>query len=304
MGRTVVAIDWGTSALRAALLGEDGRVIEERQSQRGILNVPGGAFAEVLQITCNDWLQDPDALCLISGMAGSRQGWREAPYCPCPGSFDNLVARLVWVEADFTRARIAIVPGMSCERDGVPDVMRGEEVQIFGALSLLGGAQQGRFVLPGTHSKWARIEGGRLLAFTTFMTGEFYALLRTYSILSRTMPADEPPLDTEAFTRGVAQAHTSGGILSSAFSNRTLALFQRLREESLSSYLSGLLIGEELRAQQVDPAEGMVTVIGSQALTLRYELALLSLGIPARRIGGEATWRGLWQIAQKLEPIE
>jgi 2-dehydro-3-deoxygalactonokinase len=304
MGRTVVAIDWGTSALRAALLGEDGRVIEERQSQRGILNVPGGAFAEVLQITCNDWLQDPDALCLISGMAGSRQGWREAPYCPCPGSFDNLVARLVWVEADFTRARIAIVPGMSCERDGVPDVMRGEEVQIFGALSLLGGAQQGRFVLPGTHSKWARIEGGRLLAFTTFMTGEFYALLRTYSILSRTMPPEEGPLDTEAFTRGVAQAATSGSILSSAFSNRTLALFHRMREEGLASYLSGLLIGEELRAQGVDAADGMITVIGSQALTLRYELALLSLGIPARRIGGEATWRGLWQIAQRMEPIE
>src|SRR5215207_11023999 len=126
MGSTMVAIDWGTSAMRAALLGEDGRVIEVRHNQRGILNVPAGAFSEVLQITCNDWLADPNQVCLISGMAGSRQGWREAPYCPCPAGFDDLVARLVWVETDFTRARIAIVPGMSCERDGVPDVMRGE----------------------------------------------------------------------------------------------------------------------------------------------------------------------------------
>jgi len=304
MARTIVAVDWGSSSLRAALLGDDGRVIEERQSQRGILNVPAGAFSEVLQITCNDWLIDPDTLCLISGMAGSRQGWREAPYCPCPAGFDDLVGRLAWVEADFTRARIAIVPGMSCERDGAPDVMRGEEVQIFGALSLLGGAQQGRLVLPGTHSKWARVESGRLLAFSTFMTGEFYALLRTYSILSRTMPAEDGPLDTEAFTRGVAQATTSGSILGSAFSSRTLALFHRMREEALPSYLSGLLIGEELRAQGVDAADGMITVIGSQALTLRYELALLSRGIPARRIGGEATWRGLWQVAQRMEQVQ
>jgi 2-dehydro-3-deoxygalactonokinase len=300
MARSIVAIDWGSSALRAALLGEDGRVIEERHSQRGILNVPAGAFSEVLQITCNEWLVDPGTLCLISGMAGSRQGWREAPYCPCPATFDDLAARLAWIEADFTRARIAIVPGMSCERDGVPDVMRGEEVQIFGALSLLGGAGHGQLVLPGTHSKWARVEQGRLLGFTTYMTGEFYSLLRTYSILSRTMPAEDGPLDAQAFTRGVAQAATSGSILRSAFSSRTLALFQRMAPEALASYLSGLLIGEELRAQGVDAADGTIIVIGSQALTLRYELALLSLGIPARRIGSEATWRGLWQLAQKI----
>lgn len=301
MGKPVVAIDWGTSALRAALLADDGRVLEERQSQRGILHVPAGAFSEVLEITCGDWLGGRSDLCLIGGMAGSRQGWREAPYCPCPATFADLVGQLVWIDADFTRARIAIVPGMSCERDGIPDVMRGEEVQVFGALSLLGGAAQGRLVLPGTHSKWVRVEAGRLLTFSTFMTGEFYSLLRTYSILSRTMPPEDGPLDPEAFTRGVAQAGASGSILRSAFSNRTLALFHRMPPDSLSSYLSGLLIGEELRSQQLDAADGTITVIGSQALTLRYELAMLSLGMTARRVGSEATWRGLWMVAQQLD---
>jgi 2-dehydro-3-deoxygalactonokinase len=296
-----VAVDWGSTTLRAALVAQDGRVIEERSAQRGILSVPAGAFAEALQLTCGEWLQDPGRLCLISGMAGSRQGWREVPYCACPAGFDDLKRQVAWIDSPFVSARIGIVPGLSCEHHGVPDVMRGEETQIFGALSLLGGADGGRFVLPGTHSKWVRVQEGKVLGFATFMTGELYALLRTYSILARTLPPDDGPLDAEAFTRGVAQARSSGSLLRSAFSTRTLALFQRQPPHVMPSYLSGLLIGEELRAQQFDASDGTITVIGSQQLTLRYELALLSLGLPARRVGSEATWRGLWAMARSLE---
>jgi 2-dehydro-3-deoxygalactonokinase len=292
--RPLVAVDWGTSSLRAARIAADGTVLEERASARGILSVPAGGFPAVLAETCGGWLQQPDVLCLVSGMAGSRQGWHEAPYCPCPAGFAELARGLAWV----TPGRIALVPGLSCENDGVPDVMRGEEVQIFGALSLLD-LRDGVFVLPGTHSKWAEVRGGAVQSFRTCMTGEFYALLRQHSILARTLPADDGPLQEDAFLGGVRRARAAGSLLAAAFSARTLALFERLAPSALPSYLSGLVIGEELRAQARLP-QGIV-LIGSAALTRRYTLALAPLGIAARSLGSEATWRGLWALARNLE---
>ena len=125
----------------------------------------------------------------MAGMVGSRQGWVEAPYCPCPAGLDDIAARLLRLTpAAGTTRRIAIVPGISCEHGGVPDVMRGEEIKILGALELLGIADA-TLVLPGTHSKWATVEGGRIRGFSTVMSGEFYALLRQHSILARTLAA-------------------------------------------------------------------------------------------------------------------
>jgi 2-dehydro-3-deoxygalactonokinase len=294
MNRSLIAVDWGTSSLRVARIAPDGQVREERYSARGILTIEAGGFPRVLQQTCGDWLQDPGALCLVSGMAGSRQGWREAPYCPCPAGFAELARALSWIEP----GRMALVPGLSCERDGVPDVMRGEEVQVFGAMALLD-LQDGVFVLPGTHSKWVEVQQGRVLAFTTFMSGEFYALLRQHSILARTLPPDDGPLDTEAFTQGVRQAQEAGSLLRSAFSVRSLGLFARMQAQPLASYLSGLVIGEELRLRH--RAEPAPVLVGSSALTRRYSLALQALGIASRSLGAEATWRGLWALAHSLE---
>ncbi|MDB5897455.1 MAG: 2-dehydro-3-deoxygalactonokinase [Ramlibacter sp.] len=294
MNNSLVAVDWGTSALRTALLGPAGEVLEERTSPRGILTVEAGAFPQVLQETCGDWLQDPAALCLVSGMAGSRNGWREAPYCPCPAGFTELAQALTWIEP----GRIALVPGLTCENDGVPDVMRGEEVQVFGAMSLLG-MQDGLFVLPGTHSKRVEVHEGRIRSFATFMSGECYALLKEHSILARTLPAEDGRMDEEAFKRGVRQAHQTGSLLRSAFSVRSLALFNRLSNEGMGSYLSGLVIGEELRLR--DPAVHDVVLIGSETLTQRYALALQVLGVASRSLGSEAAWQGLWRLSQTLE---
>jgi 2-dehydro-3-deoxygalactonokinase len=292
--RPLVAIDWGTSSLRAARIAADGTVLEARSSARGILTVPAGGFPTVLHETCGDWLAAPDSLCLISGMAGSRQGWREAPYCACPAGFSEVAHGLAWIEP----GRIALVPGLSCESRGVPDVMRGEEVQIFGALSLLS-LREGVFVLPGTHSKWAEVRNGAVQSFRTCMTGELYGLLRQHSILARTMPAEDGPLDEAAFLRGVRHARDAGSLLAAAFSVRTLALFDRLDAAAQSSYLSGLVIGEELRAQ--GPLPPAVVLIGSAVLIRRYALAVGALGITANSLGSEATWRGLWALAQSLE---
>ncbi|WP_298924193.1 2-dehydro-3-deoxygalactonokinase [uncultured Ramlibacter sp.] len=300
MSEPLVAVDWGTTSLRAALLDGDGRVLAEHASAQGILAVPPGQFASVLAAACAQWERPAGQLVLMSGMVGSRQGWQEAPYCPCPAGFAEVAAQLAWVQDAPPSLRVAIAPGLSCEQDGVPDVMRGEEVQVFGALDLLG-LDGGLFVLPGTHSKWVRVQGRRIAHFATFMTGEVYALLRKHSILARTMAQADGALDTQAFTRGVEHARAAGNLLHAAFSARTLSLFGRIQEAALPSYLSGLVIGEELRSQSLDAAQGPVVVIGSDALTARYELALQCLGVRAQTVGPQATWRGLWSIAQTLE---
>ncbi|MDB5874333.1 MAG: 2-keto-3-deoxygalactonate kinase, partial [Ramlibacter sp.] len=293
--RPLVALDWGTSTLRAARLDAQGQVLEERSLPRGILTVPAGEFPAVFAQAIAQWPVQADTLYLLSGMVGSRQGWREAPYCACPAGFADIAAALAWVEP----GKIAIVPGLSCEAHGVPDVMRGEETQIFGALQLLG-LEQGLFVLPGTHSKWVRVANSRIAGFSTFMTGEFYALLRQHSILARTLPQDDVELDAQAFERGLRHAQQSGNLMHSAFSVRALALFDRLPAQAMPSYLSGLVIGEELRSQHLHRLSDAVVVIGAPALVMRYELALRLLDIPVRTVGAEASWRGLWAIARSV----
>jgi 2-dehydro-3-deoxygalactonokinase len=295
----LIAVDWGTSSLRLALLGAQGAVLEERALPRGILSVAPGEFATTFIAASADWVRLGARFGLISGMAGSRQGWIEAPYCACPAGFAEVAARLAWIDPAPMDLRLAIVPGLSCETAGVPDVMRGEEVQVFGAMELLGLADA-RLVLPGTHSKWVELRNGRIEGFSTFMTGEFYALLRQHSILSRTLPAEDGPLDEAAFLRGVEHAHAAGNLLHAAFSARTLSLFERLEAAALPSYLSGLVIGEELRSQPIAAGTDVIA-IGAPALTARYRLALARTGARVHAVGSEATWRGLWAIARTVE---
>ncbi len=290
----LIAVDWGTSSLRGALIDSGGRVLDEVSAPAGILSVAAGNFPDVFATHFGHWQRSHDAPALICGMAGSRQGWQEAPYCPCPAALADVASQLSWIEPD----RIALVPGLSCEERGVPDVMRGEETQVWGALDLLGAADA-QLVLPGTHSKWAQIRGGRITRFRTYMTGEFYALLRQHSILARTLPPDDGELDADAFRQGLAHARDSTSLLHAAFSVRTLALFERMAPAAVPSYLSGLLIGEELRAQTLTPAAGPVAMVGSPALTARYQIALEFKDVRSRAFGSEATWRGLWAIARQ-----
>jgi 2-dehydro-3-deoxygalactonokinase len=294
----LIAVDWGTSSLRGALLDRDGTVLEEIAAPAGILGVPAGGFPSVFAQHFGKWQQATGALALIAGMAGSRQGWQEAPYCACPAGFVDIASRLHWIE----RERIALVPGLSCEDDGTPDVMRGEETQVFGALDLLG-LDDARVVLPGTHSKWVDVEQRRIVRFRTFMTGEMYSLLRHHSILTRTLPENDGELDPASFRRGLTRAAASASLLHAAFSVRTLALFDRLPAASMPSYLSGLVIGDELRAQDLGNSQDSIVVIGAPALTARYQLALESLGIAAVTVGAAASWRGLWAIARQLEQM-
>ncbi len=297
--RPLIAIDWGTSSLRGARFDAQGQQLDARQFPRGILTVPAGQFPAVLEECFGDWLQQsPDALCLLSGMVGSRQGWQEAPYCPCPAGFEELGQHLLWLQP----GRMAIVPGLSVQQhDGLPfdqhDVMRGEEVQIFGALSLAG-LQDATVVLPGTHSKWAQVQQGRVTQFRSFMTGEVYALLGQHSILSRTLPADAP-FHEATFRDAVQLAQSTPSVLSSIFATRTLALFGTRPAEQHMSFLSGLLIGEELRAMR-SHQNGALLLVGSAPLNTRYACALQTLGCSARCLGDEATWAGHMALAKHL----
>ena len=292
--RPLITIDWGTSSLRGARLDTTGKVLESREFSRGIMSVQPGQFETVFNELFGDWMQAPDALCLISGMAGSRQGWQEAPYCPCPAGFAELGQHLLWLQAD----RIALVPGLSCMADGplgIPDVMRGEEVQIFGALQLAR-RDTATLVLPGTHSKWVQVQAGRVKQFQTFMTGEVFALMSQYSILGKTLDANGA-FNESVFLQGIDQSQQAGSVLHHLFAVRTLGLFERLSAAALPSYLSGLLIGEELRTQALSTDRGPVILIGSAALTLRYTLALEHLNIDCQSLGAEATWAGLFALA-------
>jgi 2-dehydro-3-deoxygalactonokinase len=284
----LVALDWGTSALRAWLLGDDGAVIAEKSAPLGILKVPNGDFAATFRDVCGEW-RAQGVPAIASGMIGSRQGWVEAPYVACPAGFDALAQGLV-----RTDAGLAIVPGVRCaDLGGVADVMRGEETQVFGALD----GPEGLYVLPGTHSKWVTVAEDRIAAFATYMTGELFAVLREHSILGRTMAAGAPHAP-EAFRRGWETGlGGDGALLHRLFGARTLALFDALSADETPSYLSGLLIGDEVRAATRGGAESPVTLIGDPVLCERYGEVLAAAGRAARAAPPDAARVGLWRIA-------
>ena len=293
----VIGIDWGTSSFRAYAMDAAGEILDRQESADGILRVRGGDFAAALQGQLGDWLKrSPEAKVVMSGMIGSRQGWREVPYADCPASFEDVaegLERVDWGEGDAW-----IVPGLLDEsRAGQPDVMRGEETQILGALSRL--PEAGCLVcLPGTHSKWVRVEKGAIQGFATYMTGEVFDLLQGHSILSRLMTKGAVAVD-RWFHEGVAQGR-QGGILNRLFSARSRVLADDLPEDEVRSYLSGLLIGEELATAVPDePSE--VFLLGAETLTRLYEGALTDLGHKVTQLDSDAVAAGLFGLAQRIE---
>jgi 2-dehydro-3-deoxygalactonokinase len=287
----LIAVDWGSTNFRAALLAPDGSIENELATTRGVSSFARGDFAPYLIETCKGLGAGPNTVYLLAGMIGSREGLREAPYCPCPASSQDIALALTWV----IPKRIAIVPGL---RSGTEDVMRGEESQVLGAAAVLG-LTDALLVLPGTHSKWVSLEGGRITGFNTMMTGEFYALLKNHSVLAKSI-APEEQWHEPSFLAGLEMAMQGQSLLHSAFSLRVKFLFNELKAQEASSYLSGLVIGEELAAMQVEP-ELEVILVGSNALCERYALALKHLGARARSLGTQAGWGGLHAIYQQIK---
>jgi 2-dehydro-3-deoxygalactonokinase len=283
----MIAVDWGTSSFRAYRLNRDGKVLEERVSPDGILAVTAGEFPAVLDRQIAGW--DEETI-LMSGMVGSRQGWIEVPYVQCPAGPETIAASVQKVAWPGRTAWI--VPGVSCVDDsGVPDVMRGEETQILGVLDEL--PEESLVCLPGTHSKWVKVRGGRITAFRTCFTGELFAVLKGHSLLGRMMREGTP--DERAFAEGVDRSADDGGLLHHLFGVRTRGLFGELAADKAPSYLSGLLIGHELRCA---PQDARVYLLGSQDLAAIYAHAAGLLGIECKRLDPQAAPRGLFKLAR------
>jgi 2-dehydro-3-deoxygalactonokinase len=295
----LIGLDWGTSSFRAYRIAADGRVLERHGAPAGILQVAGGDFTGALGREIGAWLErEPEVPVLAAGMITSRQGWVEVPYAACPAGEAELARGLI--ARPTPTGTIRFVPGVAFEGEGgVPDVIRGEETQIVGQLE--DEQAGGRFVMPGTHSKWVVVAGGRITAFATFMTGELYGLLKGHSILGRLMAGESD--DADAFACGLAQAQRgAGGLLRRLFSARTLPLFGRLPESGVAAYLSGLLIGSEIGEARAWmgglECPETLTVVGTSELAGRYRRALAARGIEATVGADDAAAQGLFRIAR------
>ncbi len=294
----LIALDWGTSNLRATLIDATGLATEHRSAPGGVMAVQGRRFADALFALCGDWVQAHGCPMIASGMVGSRQGWKETPYLDCPASLLQVARTLTSVEVTPQHA-LHIVPGLR-RRDltGSFDVMRGEETQIWGS----GVAADTCCVLPGTHSKWAWTGAGdRVVGFATYMTGELYGLLTRYGILGRLM--DFGHARREDFEAGVHRGLSGHAQATHAiFAARTAGLMGTVTPEGLPDYLSGMLIGIEIAGatKDLDPSmlQAGITLIGDDELCNRYALALEAAGLSSRRGAHDATTSGLWQIAQ------
>jgi 2-dehydro-3-deoxygalactonokinase len=293
----LIALDWGSTRLRAFLLGDGGEVLATRQSNDGAATLKGAEqYAAALVALVGDWReQHPQLRLLACGMVGSQYGWREAPYVRCPADAAALAGQVLKLDD-----QLSIVPGL-VDDAAQPDVMRGEETQIVGALALHPElAEDACLVLPGTHSKWARVQAGRVTGFATHMTGELFALLRQHSVLNRLMPADgSSPASPEAFLKGVDTAREQGGLGHQLFAVRTLGLFKQLAPEQLPDYLSGLLIGHEL-ASELRGRQSRLALVGDPALCARYAQALTHLGQPEPLLLDNTAPAGLWALAQTM----
>jgi len=291
----LIGIDWGTSSLRAFLIGGDGQVMDRVVNSQGILQVKDGDFNAVFRQLVSGWSKWADLPVVASGMITSRNGWFETPYVNVPTDAADLAAALVPFEADEGRT-INFVTGVTTEHDGAPDVMRGEETQIIGAAAL--GFGDGVFVLPGTHSKWITVQNDQIQDYATFMTGEIFGALKEHSILGLLMA--DGAFSQTGFQRGVEAGLTAGaGLLHKLFHVRTLPLFGKLAETATHDYLSGLLIGAELHGSNVlDQDSGPVIIVGRDDLADRYEIALEVAGMTSKRAPDDIVALGHFLIAK------
>ena len=313
----LIGLDWGTSSLRGYLVAGDGRVIESLAEPWGIQHLPAGGFPAAFRGLVGAWQQQwPELPVLAAGMVGSRQGWREVPYVDCPADVGAIARGLLAFDSEA--GRIHLVPGV-IERGPLPNVLRGEETQVVGALVRgRAFAADSLVVLPGTHAKWVQVRDGRIIGFETFMTGELFAVLREHSLLGT--PAREAAATAidatareAAFARGLAVARDSGpaGIAGRLFTTRSLYLTGELPPAATLDYLSGLLVGEEIRSASAGhraASQGAgpggrplppIVLIGDALLCERYREAFAAFGVTEVDVVGDSAAAGLWQVASE-----
>jgi 2-dehydro-3-deoxygalactonokinase len=279
MSGTFLGVDWGTTNRRVYVLEGDGTVLATDRDDRGILAVGCEGFAaEAAAIRA----RHGDLPMLCAGMVGSVNGWVEAAYVDCPAGLGDLAAALAWPEPGHT----AIVPGVRFADDRRADVMRGEEVQLLGAVAAGLAAADAMLCQPGTHCKWAAMAAGRIASFRTTMTGEVFALLRQHSLLAGFMAGDV--VDGEAYRAGVAAA-ADATLLGDLFGARAGVLTGRRDARDVAAYVSGLLIGSDVREQAI-ALGSTVHLLADPALGTLYTVAIEAAGAHAVLIDSQAAF--------------
>lgn len=284
-----VAVDWGTSSFRAWLMASDGVQLAETRGSEGMLHCATAGFGPVLHDHLEKLGAAADLPVLICGMAGARQGWVEAPYLHTPTRLDALHAGAIRVDTD---GDVRILPGLAQARADRPDVMRGEETQLLGVTEP---EFSGLVCIPGTHSKWIRIEAGAVIEFATYMTGELFAVLSQHSILMHAvMPDGEDAADGVAFHAGLATAQAAPTALSSTlFRLRAAQLLGFEQRADGAARLSGLLIGTEIAdARARFGADYPLRLIGAGRLGHLYRDALIASGFTVNECDAEQASRG------------
>ena len=294
-----LSCDWGTSAFRLRLVEVATRgVMAERRGDQGIAatfaawqaagSQPENRWSHFSRVigphlaTMTKEAAAPLAgvPLVISGMASSSMGMRELPYCALPLAIDGsgLSVERVAAREDFPHA-LVLVSGVRSH----DDVMRGEDTQLIGACAIAQANQAASararvFVFPGTHSKHVEVRGALAVAFRTYMTGEFFALLSRQSVLANSVASGSPlsgPEHLASFDQGV-RAGAADNLLHAAFRVRTRALLDSSAPAENYHYLSGLLIGAELR--ELAAQDAAVTLVGADPLRAAYQRAFHVLG--------------------------
>ena len=272
-----IAVDWGTTNRRAYRLDAGGQCVEEFEDAKGVLAVDPGGFPAAAG-AIRERLGDLPLL--LAGMVGSTRGWVEAPYVPCPAGLEDLASKLCWIEPGLT----AIVPGLSSTIGGRWDVMRGEEIQLVGAVASGLVAPNALVCHPGTHNKWIILDDGKIADFRTVMTGEMFNLLKSHGILSEFLSGDVAAGDS--FREGVRRGLEGGALTADLFSVRARVLLGNLAREDAADFVSGLLIGLDISVGLELGTTSDFIVMGRPDLARLYEVAAAEAGRSSRTVDG------------------
>ena len=289
-----IAVDWGTSNLRAWAMTREGAVLAEARSDQGMSSLAVDQFEPCLINLIGDWLGSGIIPVFCCGMVGSRQGWSEAPYREVPATPAGMSYDVACTDSRITAH---ILPGLKQLKH--PDVMRGEETQLAGFLSTSPDFD-GVVCLPGTHTKWVRISAGEVVSFQTFMTGEMFDLLSTQSVLRHSVGVIGD-WDQSMFEASVSDAMSHPAMMATKlFQLRASDLLEGATPAANRAQMSGLLIGMELAAAKPYWLGQEVALVGAPKLNALYATALSAQGLSAaQHTGDEMTLKGLTAAYQE-----
>ncbi len=302
---TIVVVDWGTSQLRVWPLDHEGNVLANQKSGEGMRTIGRDEFEGVLESHLAKLGIDQSVPVILCGMVGSRQGWQEAPYIDIPCKIEDVARHAVRVSTATRDVRI--LPGLAKRSDHAPDVMRSEETQLLGLMSLAGDEVGGHVCMPGSHAKWVRFERGVVVEFATGLTGELFAALGASSVLKHALASAKGKVDggSDIFLKAVRDSlNDPATFLTRLFSVRPQSLLNAMSDEDVAAHVSGTIVGQDIAGAkaQFSPMHSVV-LVGSGHLDTLYQSALEAAGLSCRIYDGDAlAVAGLSSAAQAIWP--